>query len=107
MLDGGNALPVELRRVERHADGSLANATLLFRADVPCHGMKTFELSASGARLASTPCRRTGMEIENEYYSIAVSAVTGNPVSIVHKPTGTELLAGESNGLLFDGGKRP
>lgn len=105
--------------VARHADGSLAAATLTFRAaDVPPLGYKTFlavpvqpqqavpdpempepdlpEPEASGWQATA------GVMIENAAFTVtAAKADSGSLSSIVDRHTGTELLAGASNELVL------
>jgi alpha-mannosidase len=104
----------------RHGDGSLAAATLTFRAaDVPPLGYKTFVVrpvpprqhDASGPQVgppspagpeASAWQPAAGLMIENDAFTIQAGQADGGSLeSIVDRRSGTELLAGPSNELVM------
>jgi alpha-mannosidase len=106
--------------VARHGDGSLAAATLTFRAaDVPPLGYKTFVVrpvpprqhDASGPDAgapdpagpeASAWQPAVGLVIENDTFTIRADQTDGGSLeSIVDRRSGTELLAGSGNELVI------
>jgi alpha-mannosidase len=95
--------------VTRHGDGSLASATLTFRAsDVPPLGYRTYlaHLIAPGQGPAAGEMpgwqAAEGAEIANHAFTVrAAGADDGSLESIVDRRTGTELLAGSGNELVI------
>jgi alpha-mannosidase len=99
--------------IGRHTDGSLAAATLTFRAtDVPPLGYKTYLARVLGPgrnRVADAPApescawqARPGVMIENEAFTVRAGGIDdGSLESIVDRGTGTELLAGAGNELVI------
>ncbi len=97
--------------IARHPDGSLAAATLTFRAaDVPPLGYKTYlahvlEPGAGADATAPEACTwqaSPGVMIENEAFTVRAGGVDdGSLESIVDRRTGIELLAGAGNELVI------
>ncbi|MGN6793165.1 MAG: glycoside hydrolase family 38 C-terminal domain-containing protein, partial [Streptosporangiaceae bacterium] len=96
--------------IARHDDGSVAAATLTFRAaDVPPLGYKTFVVRViePGHDHARAPelCAwqtRPGLMIENDAFTVqAGGADDGSLESVVDRRTGIELLAGAGNELVI------
>ncbi len=104
--------------IARHGDGSLAAATLTFRAaDVPPLGYQTFVVrpvpprqpDPSGPQAgdpagpeASAWQPASGLMIENDAFTIRAGQADGGSLeSIVDRRSGTELLAGAGNELVI------
>jgi alpha-mannosidase len=117
--ESGNPVPFLAEGVARHDDGSLAAATLTFRAtDVPPLGYRTY----LAVPLAAPPGEpdpeipepdqpgpetsgwqdMAGQVIENEAFRVtAAGADGGSLASIVDRRTGAELLSGGGNELVL------
>ncbi len=97
--------------VSYHPDGSLAAATLTFRArQVPAVGYRTYlahltpPASPAGSEWARAAGWRQadGLEIENETFTVVADGDRGGVLrSIIDRRTGTELLAGPGNELVI------
>jgi len=102
--DSGTAVRFLAEGVRRHGDGTLAAATLTFRADgVPPVGYRTYlavPAAAPAAEHSWVPV--AGQVIENEALAVRADPARGGTLSsVLDKRTGTELLAGDGNELLI------
>jgi alpha-mannosidase len=102
--DCGTAVPFLAEGVRRHQDGTLAAATLTFRADgVPPVGYRTYlavpaAVSAAGAGWVPA----AGPVIENEALVVQADPARGGTLSrVLDKRGGIELLSGDGNELLI------
>jgi alpha-mannosidase len=105
----GAQVPCLGHGIARHGDGSLASATLTFRAaDIPPLGYRTYLAhlvapgrAPAGADIPGWQAAR-GAEIENHAFTVkAGGADDGSLESIVDRRTGTELLAGAGNEMVI------
>ncbi len=97
----GQAVPAQLLRVERHPDGSLLQAEVVFLArEVPAVGYAVYRLvprrdragaSQEAPGLASEPV------LENEYCRVALDPGSGAVTSLVLQATGWEALGAPGN----------
>ena len=111
LLDStGRAVPVQVVREERYADGTIEQARLAFVArDVPSVGYSVYHVADSRATQAkaqadlgpletsSTSMHQDMASIENEYYRATVNLWTGEIKSLVLKSNGWEVLGGTAN----------
>jgi len=92
----GNALPVQ----------QLANGTVLFTADLPAKGYRTFELREEQGG-SETGMKVTPIHMENDFFSIDLTE-NGQFSSIYDKRAGRELLmTGHSGNVLMSYEDRP
>jgi alpha-mannosidase len=91
--------------VRRHPDGTLAGASLTFRAaDVPAVGYRTYWVSRSDAPGAAAAGwqAQPGAMIQNEAFAVEADAGRGGTLTrITDRRSGTELLGGPGNELLL------
>jgi alpha-mannosidase len=102
----GGAVPALAEAVARHADGSLASLTLVFRADdVPALGYRTYQAVSAAAPSGPTAggwASAEGVVIENEAFLVAADPERGGTLTrVLDKRLGTELLAGPGNELVL------
>ena len=103
--ESGSELAFLADGVRRHADGTLAGASLTFRAaDVPAVGYRTYWVTgsegpgAAGAGWQAQP----GAMIQNETFLVEADAARGGTLSrITDKRSGAELLRGPGNELML------
>jgi alpha-mannosidase len=101
--EAGADVPFLAEAVRRHPDGTLAEATITFRADnVPAVGYRTYWVSPTpgpgGEGWSSVP----GTVIENEAFLVeADPARAGTLTRILDRRTGTDLLRGPGNELVL------
>jgi alpha-mannosidase len=99
----GAEVPFLAEETRRHGDGTLAGITLIFRADVPAVGYRTYWAGAAGAPGEAPAGPGIGWEmgwetcpgtvIENDAFLIQADPGRGGTLSrILDKRTGTELL---------------
>jgi alpha-mannosidase len=96
--DGGAAVPTVAEGVTRHGDGSLAAATLTFRAEsVPGLGVRAYDLEPCDelAGWEDVP----GTRIENDAFTVRADPERGGTVRVFDKRAGRELLRGPGNEL--------
>ncbi|MCQ4083246.1 glycosyl hydrolase-related protein [Streptomyces sp. RB6PN25] len=103
----GSSVPVHVERISRHHDGTIASARLAFIArDVPATGYATYHLTHVGAPLhapAWRPAPDRPLQIENEYYSVAVDPARGGVISSLYDKTAQRQMlraGGSANELL-------
>ena len=101
--DSGQPLPALAEGVRRHPDGSLAEATLTFRARaVPPLGARRFPLAPAAAPAGGDGWSDAdGLVIENDAFTVTGSAGHGALVSVVDKAAGRELLTRPGNDLVL------
>lgn len=111
LLDStGRAVPIQVVREERYADGTIEQARLAFVArDVPSLGYSVYQVVDSRTTQAkaetdlgpregsSNSMHKDTASIENEYYRATVNLWTGEIKSLVIKSTGWEALGGPAN----------
>jgi alpha-mannosidase len=106
----GTHVPALAEGVRRHADGTLAEVTLTFRArGVPPLGFRRYPLApvpVSSGPLPSDPSLDgwadvDGLVIENDAFAVTGGARHGALASVVEKATGRELLARPGNDLVL------
>jgi alpha-mannosidase len=111
LLDStGRAVPAQVVREERFADGTIEQARIAFVArDVPSLGYSVYQVVDSRATQAkaqtdqspreasSTSMHQDTASIENEYYRATVNLWTGEIRSLVLKSNGWEVLGGPAN----------
>jgi hypothetical protein len=105
LADGGSEVPALAEHVRRHPDGSLASATLTFRAaGVPGLGCRRYGLRASDAVPAADAgwTDADGFTIENDLLSVTADPARGGTLtSVTDKRTGRETLRGPGNELVL------
>jgi alpha-mannosidase len=113
--EAGDPVPALVEGVRRHADGSLAEATLTFRArGVPPLGFRRYPLLAAPvpsappagpagpARLAADGWTDAdGLTIENGAFLVTGADGHGALASVFDKAAGRELLTGPGNDLIL------
>ncbi|HEX6451998.1 MAG TPA: glycoside hydrolase family 38 C-terminal domain-containing protein, partial [Trebonia sp.] len=102
ITDADEVLPALAEGVRRHADGSLAEVTLTFRATaVPGLGLRQYGLRAS-AREAGGWADVPGAAIENDLLAITADPARGGALTAVtDKRTGRNALRGPGNELVL------
>jgi alpha-mannosidase len=102
--DSGTAVPFLAEGIARHQDGTLAAATLTFRAhEVPPVGYRTYLAVPAAVPPGETGwAAAPGTAAENETLAVTADPARGGTLArILDKRTGTELLAGDGNELLL------
>jgi alpha-mannosidase len=92
-------VPFLAAEARRHGDGTLAGLTLIFRADVPAVGYRTYWAAAAGPTGEAPAGWETcpGTMIENDAFLIQADPGRGGTLSrILDKRTGTELLRSDA-----------
>ena len=106
----GSPVPALAAGVRRHADGSLAEVTLTFRArGVPPLGFLRYPLAPASASPGPWPADPPaggwadieGLAIENDAFAVTGAAGHGALASVVDKATGRELLTRPGNDLVL------
>ena len=109
----GNQLPLQLEHVQRHPDGSIKRADLLFIADLPALGYATYFLRETTAPPLGSELRfdavgpRPGVQwggllkpddgiVSNEYLELDVDLRTGAIRSLVHRELDWDVVDGSS-----------
>jgi alpha-mannosidase len=105
LRDGtGQTVPALTEGVTQHADGSLAGATLTFRAqDVPGLGYRTYLAGPAPADAAPDGWIPVdGTAVESDAFRIEADPGRGGTLTrVLDKRSGTELLAGPGNELVL------
>jgi hypothetical protein len=110
--EAGDPVPALVDGVRRHADGSLAEATLTFRArGVPPLGFRRYPLIGAavpaggagepGGLAADGWTDTAGLAIENGAFLVTGAAGHGAVASVFDKTAGRELLTGPGNDLVL------
>ena len=110
--DSGDPVPALADGVRRHPDGSLAEATLTFRArGVPPLGFRRYPLVAAavpaggagepGGLAADGWTDAVGLAIENDAFLVTGADGHGALASVLDKAAGCELLTGPGNDLVL------
>jgi hypothetical protein len=110
----GDVVPALAEGVRRHADGSLAEVTLTFRArQVPALGTRRYPLAATalptGTGTGTGPAGTAaegwadidGLSVSNEAFTVTAGAGHGALASVFDKAAGRELLTGPGNDLVL------
>ena len=98
----GSPVPAVAEGVRRHADGSLAEVTLTFRAGgVPPLGFLRYPLVPAPSPSAEGWADIEGLAIENDAFAVTGAAGHGALASVVDKATGRELLTRPGNDLVL------
>jgi alpha-mannosidase len=99
----GTGVPFLAEGVRRHADGTLAEATITFRAaDVPALGYRTYWVSPAEGPGAAGWASAPGTVIRNEAFAAEADPARGGTLTrIVDQRSGTELLRGPGNELVL------
>jgi len=105
----GTVLPVLAEGVRRHADRSLAEVTLTFRAHgVPALGFRRYLLRAGSGWYAHGPARADGWTdipgatIESDAFAVTADPARGGALSrVIDKRSGRDVLAGPGNDLVL------
>lgn len=72
----------------------------LVAAKVPAFGFRGFRFERKAKAPATSPLRATAIELEGPYYRLQVDVGTGGLRSLIHKPSGQELLVTSSGRTL-------
>jgi alpha-mannosidase len=107
--EAGDGVPFLAEGVRRHPDGSLAEATITFRAEaVPALGFRTYWASpaagpgAEGWAAAPAAAGPPAAVIRNETFEVEADPARGGALTrIVDLRAGTELLRGPGNELVL------
>jgi alpha-mannosidase len=96
----GRVVPSQVAVPDKTPDPDTAVASLIFVADkLPAVGYDTYYLDFSEQPLPAATtalrCDEAALTLENEYVKVRLSPTTGAIVSLIHKPTGRETLAGD------------
>jgi alpha-mannosidase len=99
----GAPVPALAEGVRRHPDGTLAAATLTFRARaVPPLGLRRYPLVTSAEPAAPAGWADTsGLAIENDAFVVTGAAPHGAVASVVDKTVGREVLTRPGNDLVL------
>ena len=98
----GAELPALAEGIRRHADGTLAEVTLTFRAtDVPAVGYHAYWAAAGAAPGPSGWAQVPGSSIENEAFRVTADPARGGTLGITDKRSGADLLRGPGNEMVL------
>ena len=99
---GGAELPALAEGVRRHADGSLAEVTLTFRAtDVPAVGYRAYWAFADAGPGLPGWTQLPTTSIENETFLVTADPARGGTLAVTDKRSGTDLLRGPGNEMVL------
>jgi len=105
--ESGAPVPALAEGVRRHADGSLAEVTLTFRArGVPALGYRRYPLAPAPAGGSAGGAEGwtdvDGAAIENEFLAVTADPARGGTLrSVLDKRSGREVLSGPGNELVL------
>jgi len=91
LTSSGTEVPVQIKILARHADGSIARAQVIFEAEVPSLGYATYYLAA-GANRTKKQVVASDSTLENQFFKIAIDAASGGISSIFDKQNNYEIL---------------
>ncbi len=92
LLDGsGKDVPVQIKVLATHSDGSISRVQVVFEAMVPSLGYATYYL-ASGSNRTKTHLSANSSTLENRFFKINIDAQSGGISSIFDKLNNREIL---------------
>ena len=92
LLSGsGKEVPAQIIVLATHSDGSISRAQVIFEADIPSFGYKTYYL-APGPNRTKTQLSVNSSTLENQFFKINIDAQTGGITSIFDKLNDHEIL---------------
>ncbi len=100
ILDEHN-FEVQTQVINEKFDGEKRRVKLIFVAEkVPSLGYRSYSIALGEESKRSANIHVTENEMENDYFKVRISPLTGNPESIYDKRSGRELLRG--SGVTFE-----
>ena len=105
LLDAASGEAVPVQEIQPQATvGARSRNRIAFTADLQPLGFHLYRLAPSPASsvVQSSSLRTTGTTIENRHLRLALDTETGEPVELVVKATGTNLLDGPVRAVVID-----